>query len=232
MNPIPPGMTDILHPLATAVVVIVIFADVLRKAPRWLGWVLALLILALAGLNLSGMHLYVPARIGDPLAWKIDLAVLAAGLLMAFRLVRNGLAKGEEASNDIGGAGTSAGRGSRRPIGGSDADEMIAYQGDESLLRHMAADDIDDKIGEFNAVLDRQLISIQEQKIVGCGEGGSLVALEDRMIARQAHQQRDGKHHRVLFAIKPGVDRAGDRALEQPPVPQMERLPCAKRSFC
>ena len=93
MDSIPAGMTDILHPLALAGILIVILADRSRKDPAWLRWLVVLLLLLCAGILISGRHWLVPRRIGDPVQIGLAVAVIAAALFLLFRFVRDRLAE-------------------------------------------------------------------------------------------------------------------------------------------
>ena len=92
------------------------------------------------------------------------------------------------------------------------------------MLADVAADRIDDDVGQLNAILDDKIIAIEIEKIVGGGEGRALVPLEKWMVAGDAEQQGDRKRNHVALTIMPMVDRAGDRALKQGEIAQDMRL--------
>ena len=77
--------------------------------------------------------------------------------------------------------------GSKSP-GSLTRNDRLTEQFDQMMFADVAEDRIDDEVGQGDAILDDEVVAVEIEEIVGGGEGGALVPLEERVIAGDPEQ--------------------------------------------
>lgn len=105
-------------------------------------------------------------------------------------------------------------------------DDIFPQHFDQPLFADLANDYIANQVGKIDSIVDRQVVSVQVEKILQGSEGAALVPLHERMIAPDPDHERHCQHDGILFAVMPIVDGFGERALKQVRVEQPVWFAC------
>lgn len=96
---------------------------------------------------------------------------------------------------------------------------------DELLFRHVAVDDLKNKLTNKGRIRDRQHVAVEIQERYGGNEAGSLVALLEWMVLADTEEERGGEVKDIFLAaviVMPA--RSLDRAIQKIGISEEMRL--------